>query len=187
MEILSTNHFALPVSSAWVIAILTAIYVVLTGVYVVVSIKTLRAIKEQATIARKGLILLNRAYLTTDAWRYEDDGHGNIQIHFAVYNPSRTAARIERMDFKIRGTSTVQTCGTMLTPEESCWFTLGPEKFQLPDVIFVTGRITYTDIFHKERHRKFAKNCVIQPRGVTFTNPEGAGLNDEEEWDREDE
>jgi hypothetical protein len=186
METLVTTPLRFPISSAWVIAILTAIYVLLTGVYVVVAIKTLRAIEEQATIARNGLILLNRAYLTTDGWNLEHDGHGNLTIQFAVYNPSRTAARIERMDYKIGHTTTTQTSGTMLTPEERWWFTVGPEPFKTGDVLLVTGRITYTDIFRKERHRKFAKYCVIKPQGATFTNPEGVGLNDEEEWDTQD-
>lgn len=187
MEILVITSLRFPISSQWTMAILTAIYVLLTGVYVLVSFKMLRAIKKQATIAQQGLVLLNRAYLTTDSWEFEHDGQGKMTIHFAVYNPSRTAARIERVDFRIRTTSTAQTCGAMLTPEERCWFTLGPEKFQLPDVLLVTGRITYTDIFRKERHRRFAKNCVLEPQGFTFTDPEGAGMNDEEEWDKEDE
>ena len=166
--------------------ILTAVYVLLTGVYVFVSTKMLRAIRKQATIAQQGLILLNRAYLTVDPWKCEDDGHGKITIQFAVYNPSRTAARVERVDFKIRSTITSQTCGTMLTPDERCWFTLGPEKFQIPDALLVTGRITYTDISHKERHRRFAKDCVIGAQGAAFRDPEASGLNDEEEWDRKD-
>jgi hypothetical protein len=175
--------------------------VILTGLIVAVGIfqiiflwrtvtatsDNVRAARSSTEVAKKGLFLLNRAYLTTCEWGYKLDGKGNILIKFAILNPSNTAARIETIEFTVRKVTTTHICGGMLTPQEMYWVSVPREKIEgKTDVIPISGRITYKDIFHKERHRKFAKNCSVALWGISFEEPEGVGLNDEEEWDKED-
>lgn len=175
--------------------------VILTGLIVAVGIfqiiflwrtvratsDSVRASRASTEVAKRGLFLLHRAYLTTCEWGYKFDGKGNILITFAILNPSNTAARIETIEFTVRKVTTTHICGSMLTPQEMYWVKIPREKIEgNADVIPISGRITYRDIFHKERHRKFAKNCTVAPYGTCFEEPEGVGLNDEEEWNKED-
>ena len=150
--------------------------------------RTLQAIKRQANSAAKEVVLLNRAYLTVDNWMEHGAEEG---IQFRIYNPSKTAARIEEIEYTIERRITTQRHGFMLTPKESQWIGIGHNE--LPEInvmgqaqgFHVRGRITYRDIFKKERHRTFARLCTRGLQGISFAVPENVGWNDEEEWNEE--
>lgn len=144
--------------------------------------------ERQARDAPKEVILLNRAYLAVETWMIPGPILGQnerIEIQFSVRNPSNTAARIEKIEYTLQGKKSTELIGHMLTPGEKRWFRLLARDVKSKEVLRVEGRITYTDIFHKERHRKFAKTCVLRLGHPYCVDTEGVGLNDEEEWDKQ--
>jgi len=190
----------------WIAVGLTAIYVGITAYYAVVSHRTMKHILRQADIAKeaadaarvgadaatrgaslaeKSLKVLNRPYLAVDSWQVFGAAlPGKVEIRYRIYNPSHTAARIETIEIKLGLGSAIPTdYRLMLTPNEGHEFTISAtvgegEKLQ------IRGRITYTDMFHATRHRRFAKVCHCHGYGASsFADPdESVNLNDEEEW-----
>jgi hypothetical protein len=159
------------------------------------AIRTLNAIAEQAKIMKqqyesssRETVLLNRAYLTVGPWM-EGPCSG---IRFRIYNPSKTAARVEQIEFTIGAVSETKSCGFMLTPGESEWVeiqtgALPQRNVGQPTPVFtVRGRISYRDIFKRIRHRSCATVCHWELSGMTFSPSEIPGSNDEEEWDKQD-
>jgi hypothetical protein len=137
---------------------------------------------------------LNRAYLTVDGWTAKNipastEGPWRVVIRFSIYNPSRTAARIERLDYKVRGDTYSLPYGimVMLTPQER-------HEVQVPmipitkidNVVTIQGKITYRDIFRKERHRTFSQSLLCGDSDFVFYRAEMQGMNEEEEWDKDD-
>jgi len=146
------------------------------------------AAKASADIAEKSLILLNRSYLAVTDWSIPAPIHGQnetLEIRFSVFNPSSTAARIEAIEISKPRESTLPV-GYMLTPGEKKPFAHVVENVKSEEKVLLAGRIIYTDIFHKLRHRKFAQLCWCRPGYPVFAAPDIAGLNDEEEWDKND-
>lgn len=157
------------------------------------AIRTLRAIESQSVNSRKEVVLLNRAYLTVGNWTFGCLDENKIAASFRIYNPSHTAARIETIEFKCGETTSKSTCGRLLTPREGYFVPLVVEEIVPIQVktYLISGRITYTDIFRRERHRRFAQYCTYShPAGqgamASFSDAEGVGWNDEEEWDKQD-
>lgn len=144
------------------------------------------AAKRSAEFAENSLVLLNRAYLRVDNWKAFNVPPYSVGAEFRIFNPSLTAARIETIEIKFRETTTTVKCGRMLTPNEGYLVSVPPEELAESDAALISGRVTYTDIFRKTRHRKFAQNCLCSLGVRYFSEAEGAALNDEEEWDKDD-
>jgi hypothetical protein len=110
-----------------------------------------------------------------------------VTAKFRVYNPSRTAARIEfvEVNFLFPEMISIQR---MLTPQEGHWIEIPVRLISAPaaEITVIKGRVTYTDIFRKTRHRKFAKTCIYTNMQISFVDPQmDEGLNDEEEWNKD--
>jgi hypothetical protein len=152
------------------------------------ALQTLWAIQEQAESTSKDVIRLNRAYLAIGPWMADIPLPRIINAKFRIYNPSRTAARIEKVECDFLG-KCEWNCGRMLTPRESCWFDIPARSLEdggveVGEIQTISGRITYTDIFHRERHRKFGVVCRLLANRAIFSDDWTA--NDEEEWDKDD-
>jgi hypothetical protein len=154
-----------------------------------------RIMKRQAQDAAIDTRRLNRAYLTVDVWMPEPGPLGGTGVMFRIYNPSRTAARIEAIAYETDCFKSEFSIGApggrMLTPREGHWHSIMPAELFGPEgevapVFKIRGKITYTDIFRRKRHRTFAKICVMNGNTATFSDVDGAGWNTEEEWDKDD-
>jgi hypothetical protein len=149
--------------------------------------------ERQAQDADIDIRRLNRAYLTVDTWMPSDAPPGAIGAKFRIYNPSRTAARIESIQIESEEVSITLSYGSpggrMLTPREGYWFDFNIGDIlgvDMATVFTIRGRITYTDIFRRTRYRRFAKMCILGGMTPQFADAEGAGWNDEENWDQND-
>lgn len=161
---------------------------------IVVAVRSLGALKDQVAVmdqsakdAAKEMVLLNRAYLTVDTFMPNVPNTGQpseIEIRFRIVNPSKAAARIEGIEYSIGSETSTQNFGTMLTPREALWVTIPPREVRDGEVLTIRGRITYRDIFGRERHRRFAQMCICSAQQSHCEVAEGIGLNDEEEWDK---
>lgn len=179
----------------------------------IVGIRTLGQLKRQTTaavvsanaakVSADAVMLAERAYIMTDSWAVQGQQRSandplDIIVSFKVKNPSRTAARIERVELTTGPETITREVRTMVAPNEFYPLTMthiidaqdltpmdghGTTK----DVTFnVSGRIAYADIFRKTRHRKFARTIVYN-RGSGRSDivvPEFAGVNGEEEWNQ---
>lgn len=153
---------------------------------------TLRVINRQAKATAKEVVLLNRAYLTIDNWMEQENEQG---IKFRIYNPSKTAARVEEINYTIQDKIFTEQYGLMLTPGESQWIGIPNEEIpearvedhRMISVAFIIrGRITYRDIFKKIRHRTFTRMCTRDLMRINFSIPNDVGANDEKEWNEEE-
>ncbi len=134
---------------------------------------------------------LNRAYLTVGNWTVTplpiESGKGRIAIEFAIYNPSRTAARLEGIEYQVGTEHFSDFPHFMLTPGERYYIRIPTREVTETDCVFtMRGRITYRDIFRKERHRTFSQGLKVAPSNMTFYQTNAIGANDEEEWDKDD-
>ena len=160
--------------------------------------KAADAATKSADVAERSLLHLNRAYLTTEAWKIEPDYHARtVKISFDINNPSRTAARLERIEFTIGSNITTREIRTMVAPNERYALTETTSGIVVPPIdgsgaaakfsFEVSGRIAYTDIFRKTRHRRFARSVVCpNPHVVDLGMPDVPGANDEEDWEQKD-
>lgn len=156
------------------------------------------AAKKSADVAERSLLHLNRAYLTTERWTVAPDYFGGtVKISFEISNPSKTAARLERIELTIGSNTTTREIRTMIAPNERYPLTETTSGITVPPIdgygaaqsfsFEVSGRIAYTDIFHKTRHRRFARSVVCpHPHGVNLGMPDVPGANDEEDWNHKD-
>jgi len=148
--------------------------------------------KLQAQSAALDARRLNRAYLTVDSWIAKNlpaypQNPWRVAIQFSIYNPSRTAARIERLDYKVGTQSESLSHGIMLTPQERYEVHVPSMEVGKQDAVFtIRGEITYRDIFRRERHRTFSHSLKWTSNGFTFYQAEAPGMNDEQEWDKDD-
>jgi hypothetical protein len=120
-----------------------------------------------------------------------------VKVSFDISNPSRTAARLERIEFTIGSNITTREIKTMVAPNERYPVIETTSSIEVPPVdgygtaakfsFDVSGRITYTDIFRKTRHRRFARSVVCPtPHVVDLGMPDVPGANDEEDWEHQD-
>jgi hypothetical protein len=147
----------------------------------------------QAQSAALDIRRLNRAYLTVDSWTAKNipayaGNPWRVAISFSIYNPSRTAARIERLDYKVGTQAESLSHGIMLTPQERYEVHVPSLEVSKGDAVFtIRGEIMYRDIFRKERHRTFSQSLkCTDSMGFTFYQAEAIGMNDEQEWDKDD-
>ncbi|MGB6482628.1 MAG: hypothetical protein WBE86_03990 [Candidatus Acidiferrales bacterium] len=148
----------------------------------------------QAQSAALDVRRLNRAYLTVDSWTAKNipasaEGPWRVVIRFSIYNPSRTAARIDRLDYKVGSETYSLPHGVMimLTPQERHEVRIPAVPLTKTDnVVSIRGEITYRDIFRKERHRTFSQSLLCGDSNVMFYRAEVPGMNEEEEWDKGD-
>ena len=126
------------------------------------------AAKRNAEFAEKSLVQLNRAYLTVDWWSDQSREQDTLfWVSFRIFNPSHTAARVETIEAKFGNSTTVQDCRNILTPQEGFMVRIATERTERM-FMRIVGRITYTDIFRRERHRKFAKDFVFKDGAAKF-------------------
>jgi hypothetical protein len=157
----------------------------------IVAYLTLSALKQQTEQAAKDTVSLNRAYLVIDSWIpsvgyfSETDGSqgANCTVRFRIHNPSRTAARVEEIELKFKGTTETRAIGRMLVAGETTWQNISVQT-KAHDVFRVDGVVTYRDIFKKLRHRTFAQLIDAGPEPRT-EDVEGVAANDELEWNQE--
>jgi hypothetical protein len=170
--------------------------VLVGGIGGVVAYQTLNTLKEQTKQAAEDAVLLNRAYLTVDFFmpKVEFEGYVisgvheppcRVSVKFRVYNPSRTAARIETIEWQSRQQTGAVTVGRMLTPGEAHWFEIPQLDSTVGAVRRLQGTVTYRDIFRKIRHRSFARIIICDAEKPTTEDAEGIGLNDELEWNQD--
>jgi hypothetical protein len=102
-----------------------------------------KLLDRQIAAAKKETILLNRAYLTVNEWVQDSSGTRTV-LKFRIYNPSKTAARIEEIEFVVDGVTSRISCGRMLTPREGYWvpILLMELSNQVSHMILASGRIT---------------------------------------------
>lgn len=176
------------------------------------------AAKASAVIAERSLTLLNRGYADTADWelkvgKMEPPLTYGMTLKFYFVNPSHSAFRIDHVDFEwlnyplgMEGKfepvrhKQESALGAMVTPGQRLEFgvSMGEmDKWETSSyesgagvVVHFTGRLRYTDIFKKTRHRRFARlfMCAV---GADDTISQasalvhGPGNNDEEEWDQD--
>ncbi|MGA8100535.1 MAG: hypothetical protein WB869_00180 [Candidatus Acidiferrales bacterium] len=129
----SDSRSGIPVSTVFlsIIQILTLVFIAgqafATGRSAKAASENVAAVREQVKLldsqigaAKKETILLNRAYLTVNEWVQDSSGKRMV-LKFRIYNPSKTAARIEEIEFVVDGVSSRTSCGRMLTPREGYW------------------------------------------------------------------
>ena len=154
------------------------------------------AAKASADVAQRSLELTYRVHLRIDKWNYSFLGSGadEMEIHFGIFNPSLTAAKIEYIaccvgDIEIDKSA---ACPITLAPSERYGVIINPNEFdwdgatELDDVqaLIIKVNIVYSDKFSLGGLRSFAKVCErrgIDRRIIRFINPEGSGLNYEED------
>jgi hypothetical protein len=156
------------------------------------------AAKTSADVAWRSLKVMYRVYLRVDKWKPFLGGHGtdDTEIHFRIFNPSITAAKIEEISYIDLGGNKIDksdACPITLAPREKYWVTICPDEitwFQRNDDLAAAIRveIVYSDGFTLGRRRRFAKDCVCRgpgtdPECFLFINPKTSGLNYEDEDD----
>jgi len=156
------------------------------------AILTLNALRKQTQQAAEETVLLHRAYLHVDSWIpsvafFTDVGGtqgADCDIKFRIFNASKTAARVEEIKLKYKGTEGTQQVGRMLVVGEGTWGHISV-RTKVGDVFRVDGVVTYRDTFKKVRHRTFAQiiNCAAE--GCRTEDAEGVGANDELEWNQD--
>jgi hypothetical protein len=153
------------------------------------AVLTLNALRKQTQRAAEETVLLHRAYLHVDSWMpsvafFKDlDGSqgADCDIKFRIFNASKTAARVEEIKLKYKGTEGTQQIGRMLVVGECTWGRISV-RTKVGDTFRVDGVVTYRDTFKKVRHRTFAQMIICTADGCRTEEAEGAGANDEREW-----
>jgi hypothetical protein len=157
-----------------------------------VAYLTLNALRRQTEQAAKDTVLLNRAYLQVDNWMIslafftDTDGSqsANCEVKFRIFNYSKTAARIDEIELKCKGTTETRAVGRILVANEASWQKYSV-KVKEDEVFRLDGKITYRDVFRKVRHRTFAQMIVCNEKDHRTEDVEGVGVNDELEWNED--
>jgi hypothetical protein len=149
--------------------------------------------RNSAASAERTLILLNRAFLTTSDWSVElrePNTAGqppNLVILFKVVNPGKTPAKIESIEWFTASGKRSFSVGELLTEHETFQAPIVVPTDQVSDsprMSNIQGRITYTDIFRRTRHRRFGRIVLCVQRACRFQAGWITDWNIDEEWDQ---